>query len=1536
MASKEQEVPMKDTKLVKTDKTVSVVQFHNSIRENKTFDNAIEPMEKVVSKEFNESYRLPNIQKNEREDNADLSWDREWWHENRGDCLEYGGHGTLAKSTLSRCWKNDSSASVSVHVGDIEKEDKVLGKVKRSLYVKCEYSGQSIQTQVQFPCGHNMGSQTAVRVAETESTLLQGHHYSVLWPDSGGSCLDESALSGITNMEDTDVQKTGKEKVERKEENGEITKPEENNLLAQTSAETSTSHKADVNVDMNEQNAAATVPYIDLTGAVDKRCCPSASAVCVKCVQESAEGTTLDAPGTKPDPAKKPSRPTLHHEAHLEKEKEDLKRAKSVPDLRPGMTQVDDLENGRIVVFGNVHQTTEIPKAKSMPAKLSLSLHGNYLKENGIHQSQNLLVTPFRNAPDVHKADVGHRKEHSSPVSDEDVPSQSKNLEDFGKVENGHDELDAKTGFVQDVPENIQCSSASLDKESSGSLKDGSEFPKGKPEASKMHKSKCVSTDNGQVKSVSSLNVIVVKETLDAEKETLAEVSVEQPSGLVKGSPKAKGCNYAILSGDDCSKVTNANDYEEDPNFTQDATDAQVEGDATERKKCTIASGSKGSVSKLEATDLENEDCFTATCIFYTEKEDDILIPTSAPESLRDVSHITKELSFRSTSFVEDKQFCRKEPSNDESSQDAQSNLSAEREVRFRPERNKRLRAAETSTVFSGLSRLYSSLLTKPDENFDERLPKEKALDYVTSAARSFSVIIQSKPFRLDLVFMDERYEVWRLSTFYLLDDLPVSAIRLAQSGFYYAQDRDDILCFSCRLSKRNWTKDEHQVYLVHLNLSPHCDHANFRDKKNVPIDDHPLLPDAASRQTAEEMSQVPRSGDSVETENQIQVSDEFEADGSGIVRKGENFHALETSASAPRQATTFSTAVGRAHSERTCSVKAGNLSLPTLPQDLELIAKHREYAAQSAGTAAPSSSVSPNLSKSGVVLGTDNASSLVSNNSVTFTTSQVPTRTASGEGPEYIRFSVQVTQSSGSQASVPQTSSSAHGGNGGQDACDSATTVQFDDAVLTSLDMNRAASPLNAKTRSRFLSFAGWPRNSGLSPTVLAEAGFYYLGSGDSVRCWYCGIILRNWRQSDDPWVTHVLFRFSCDFVLAVRGQNFITQALIRRGHASNTQRENGSARFAGPTNGQSGSQAPRSANGTPEEQVRYGISGESPTTHLSATTSQRQPSCQDTANGTSSNTFNVDDASNKVSGVNTQDNRRTSAASPAAPNTTRSSEPDSANGRPGVQSTVVTNGRGRLDGAENERSSRDSRERRSTPDPSSVAGRGNAVSRGPGLSTDAAMSSTSNSRPAAGSSSSRPSSAAGASNTGRSASSSRNSSASEPSSGASPSTKSGSASGRNNVGEKRKSKSNKGSKKGTGNGDTSASKKTGAANVTPGQHAPQQELQTDAVPIAGDAAHARRHKLLLLQLMQSHNQKPVHVGRRCGTVLPASHARQPAPPRCDVQLARVWPGENVPLTTIFLPCGHLCTCDTCSATIRECCLCYQRIRGTAHVYME
>ncbi|KAH3729120.1 hypothetical protein DPMN_055083 [Dreissena polymorpha] len=60
-------------------------------------------------------------------------------------------------------------------------------------------------------------------------------------------------------------------------------------------------------------------------------------------------------------------------------------------------------------------------------------------------------------------------------------------------------------------------------------------------------------------------------------------------------------------------------------------------------------------------------------------------------------------------------------------------------------------------------------------------------------------------------------------------------------------------------------------------------------------------------------------------------------------------------------------------------------------------------------------------------------------------------------------------------------------------------------------------------------------------TPDQLAEAGLYYTGVGDEVRCFSCNGGLRNWEENDDPWTEHCKWFPSCGFAREMKGAAFI-----------------------------------------------------------------------------------------------------------------------------------------------------------------------------------------------------------------------------------------------------------------------------------------------------------------------------------------------------------------------------------------------------------
>ena len=90
---------------------------------------------------------------------------------------------------------------------------------------------------------------------------------------------------------------------------------------------------------------------------------------------------------------------------------------------------------------------------------------------------------------------------------------------------------------------------------------------------------------------------------------------------------------------------------------------------------------------------------------------------------------------------------------------------------------------------------------------------------------------------------------------------------------------------------------------------------------------------------------------------------------------------------------------------------------------------------------------------------------------------------------------------------------------------------------------------PINPHMRSKnarlqtFLDHSTtWPAHRvRATPQQIVDAGMYYLGLRDRVKCWYCNGGLQNWDQEDDPWEEHAKWFPSCEFVLQQKGEDFV-----------------------------------------------------------------------------------------------------------------------------------------------------------------------------------------------------------------------------------------------------------------------------------------------------------------------------------------------------------------------------------------------------------
>ncbi len=77
---------------------------------------------------------------------------------------------------------------------------------------------------------------------------------------------------------------------------------------------------------------------------------------------------------------------------------------------------------------------------------------------------------------------------------------------------------------------------------------------------------------------------------------------------------------------------------------------------------------------------------------------------------------------------------------------------------------------------------------------------------------------------------------------------------------------------------------------------------------------------------------------------------------------------------------------------------------------------------------------------------------------------------------------------------------------------------------------MDRHQVTMNMSTyENRLATYKKWPVQ--MHPTMydLTEAGLYYTGEGDIVKCCACGIVISQWWRTDNAWAEHYKWSPDC-----------------------------------------------------------------------------------------------------------------------------------------------------------------------------------------------------------------------------------------------------------------------------------------------------------------------------------------------------------------------------------------------------------------------
>jgi len=91
---------------------------------------------------------------------------------------------------------------------------------------------------------------------------------------------------------------------------------------------------------------------------------------------------------------------------------------------------------------------------------------------------------------------------------------------------------------------------------------------------------------------------------------------------------------------------------------------------------------------------------------------------------------------------------------------------------------------------------------------------------------------------------------------------------------------------------------------------------------------------------------------------------------------------------------------------------------------------------------------------------------------------------------------------------------------------------TEQDRSALGIINFQGPSHSLYITEQERLKTFSSWPPALPQKPKELAEAGFFYTGRSDQVKCFYCDGGLESFEPTDSPWGEHQKWFPECAFV--------------------------------------------------------------------------------------------------------------------------------------------------------------------------------------------------------------------------------------------------------------------------------------------------------------------------------------------------------------------------------------------------------------------